>query len=356
VIYPVVLAGGAGTRFWPASRRARPKPFVSLVGGTPLIESTLERLEHLAAPEQIAVVTAAELEGVTRAALRDHPGITVLAEPDARNTGAAIAWAAAWVAGRDPAGLLGIFPADHHIPQVAAFVRSVTAAGRAAADGDHLVLIGIEPTRPDTAYGYLKLAGRGRGAQRVARFVEKPNSATARRYLAHGGYLWNAGMVVARPARVLEETRAHAPEIWDALGAELEKIAAGQQVSGRALARGYRAVKPISFDYAVLERSDRVRAVRGRFRWSDLGSWDALGEHLPRAGTNRALHAERLIALDSGGNVVWTQSGKQVVLLGLDDVIVAETDDALLICGKHRAQDVRRAVDELKRRGREELT
>lgn len=356
-LYPVVLAGGAGTRFWPASRRAVPKPFVRLAGDQTLIEATLARLTQVAPAGDLAVLTAAELAPLARDALRSHPGVALLAEPEARNTAAAIAWAAAWVAGRDPEGLLGIFPADHHVPRLPGFVRAVTAARRAAADGDDLVLIGIEPTRPDTAYGYLKLArARGRGAARVARFVEKPGPAEARRYLARGGYLWNAGMLVAKPQRVLDEARKHAPEIWRALGPCLERIAAGRRVSSDALARAYRRVKPISFDYAVLERSDRVRAIRGRFAWSDLGSWDSLGEHLPRAGRNRALRPERLTALESERNVVWTSADKQVVLLGIDDAIVVETPDAILVSSKDRAQDVRRVVDRLSRAGRKELT
>jgi mannose-1-phosphate guanylyltransferase len=362
-LWPVVIAGGAGTRFWPASRRARPKPFVPLVGDASLIDTTIARMRRLAPAGRIALLGSVELAPLLRSALRAQPGAHVLLEPEARNTAAAIAWAAAWVAGRDAEGAVGIFPADHHIPRVAPFVRAVTAALRAAADGEALVLIGVEPTRPDTAYGYLRLApeprdrrARGRaGALRVARFVEKPRRARARRMLADGGHLWNAGMVVARPRRVLDETRVHAPEVWDALGPLLERAARGERVEPRELARAFRRVRPISFDYAVLERSRRVRAVRGRFAWSDLGSWDALGEHLPEDSGNRARRPERVAALDAKGNVVWTQADKQVVLLGVDDLVIVETRDALLVASKDRAQDVRRAVDVLADRGRKDL-
>jgi mannose-1-phosphate guanylyltransferase len=357
-LWPVVLAGGAGTRFWPASRGARPKPFVPLVGGGTLIEATLARVRRLAPAGRIAVLGAAGHAALLREALRGQRGAHALLEPEARDTAAAIAWAAAWVAGRDPHGVLGIFPADHHIPRPAAFVRVVTAALRASADGQALVLIGIQPTRPDTAYGYLKLApGRGTGGRAVPvqQFVEKPDAARARRLVAGGRHLWNSGMLVARPARVLAEVRAHAPEVWDALGPLLERSARGRPVSRAALARAYRGVRRISFDYAVLERSRRVRAVRGRFAWSDLGSWDALGDHLPRVSGNRARRPERLAALDARGNVVWTQGDKQVVLLGVDDLVVVDTRDALLVSSKQRAQDVRGAVAELGSRGRKDL-
>jgi mannose-1-phosphate guanylyltransferase len=358
-LWPVVLAGGAGTRFWPASRRALPKPFVPLLGEGTLIDATLERMRRLAPARRIAVLAAEDLARRVRAALRAHRGAHALLEPAARNTAAAIAWAAAWLAAKDPDGVLGAFPADHHIRSAGPFVRAVTAALRSSADGGALVLIGIEPSRPDTAYGYLKLAARragsSRGAVPVEGFVEKPDAARARRFVADGSYLWNSGMLVARPERVLEETRAHAPEVWDAMGPLLERRARGERVSPVELARAYARVKPISFDYAVLERSKRVRAVRGRFEWSDLGSWDAIGEHLPADSGNRARRPEGVAAIDARGNVVWTQGDKQVVLLGVDDLIVVETKDALLVSSKHRAQEVRRAVDALAGRGRKDL-
>jgi len=356
-LWPVILAGGAGTRFWPASRRARPKPFVPLVGRETLLEGTLVRMRGLAPASRIAVLAATDLAPLVRRSLRGHRGVHAIFEPQARNTAAAIAWAAAWVASRDPEGLVGIFPADHYIPQLAPFVRVVTAALRASADGEALVLIGIQPTRPDTAYGYLKLAAarRGTGAAGVARFEEKPDAPRARRFLRDRGYLWNAGMIVARPQRVLAETRAHAPEVWGSLGEVLEREASGRRVTRAALARAYRGVAPISFDYAVLERSRRVRAVRGQFSWSDLGSWDALGLHLAEAAGNRARAPMRVTPLDARGNIVWTAGDKQVVLLGVDDLVVVDAPDALLVSSKHRAQEVRRAVEALARQGRKEL-
>ena len=210
-----MLAGGAGTRFWPASRRARPKPFVPLVGQRTLLGDTLARLRLLAPAKRTTVVSAEELGAATRAALRAQPGTRLLLEPVARNTAAAIAWAAADALGRGVAGVIGVFPADHHIPDARAFARAVRIGARAAADGERLVLLGIEPSRPDTAYGYLRLARGTQPVVPVARFVEKPDLARARRFVADGSYLWNAGMVLARPERILAETRALSPEVWD---------------------------------------------------------------------------------------------------------------------------------------------
>jgi mannose-1-phosphate guanylyltransferase len=352
----VVLAGGAGTRFWPASRRAVPKPFVPLVGRRTLLGDTLERLRLLAPASRTTVVSAESLAGATRAALRSHRGTRLLLEPVARNTAAAIAWAAADALGQRRDGVIGVFPADHHIPDSKAFARSVTQAARAAADGERLVLIGIEPSWPDTAYGYLRLAKGGRGGvTRVARFVEKPDAARAKRFVADGGYLWNAGMVVARPERILEETRRLSPEVWDALGPTLERVAAGKRCPRPALARAYRRVTPLSFDYAVLERSSRVFALRGRFAWSDLGSWDALGAHLGLRDGNRVHSPTPPILCDAQHNVVWSATDKAIALLGVKDLLVIQTTDALLVCANQRAQDVRKIVDELARRGREDL-
>jgi mannose-1-phosphate guanylyltransferase len=302
------------------------------------------------------VVSAETLARATREALRAAPGARLLLEPVARNTAAAIAWAAADALGRGLDGVLAVFPADHSIPRPDVFAATVRRAARAAADGTRIVLVGIEPTRPDTAYGYLRLAREARlGALRVARFVEKPDRARARRFLARGGHLWNAGMVVARPELVLAETRALAPEVWDALGPTLERIAAGARVSRAALARAYRRVRPLSFDFAVLERSRRVFAVRGRFAWSDLGSWDAVAEHLPASDGNRLHCVAPAVVLDAERNLVWSSTDRTIAVLGVRDLVVIQTTDATLVCAIDRAQDVRKVVDELARRGREDL-
>ena len=353
----MVLCGGAGTRFWPASRRSRPKPFLPLLGRESLFDAALTRSRKLAPAERCWVVSARSLARVTRAALRPHRGVHLLLEPVARNTAAAIAWAAACVAAEGQDGVVAVFPADHYIPAPAEFVRTIRRAAHAAADGEHLVLVGIEPTHPDTAYGYLRVgATASRSAVPVRRFVEKPDPARARRFLRGGQYLWNAGIVVATAGRILAETRAHAPEVWKALGGVLEARATGRRVAAARLESGYRRVRPISFDHAVLERSRRVRALRGRFRWSDLGSWDGVGEHLPSIAGNRVRGPRPAALLDASGNLVWNTTHRAIALLGVSELVLIETPDALLVCAKQRAQDVRRIVDELTRRGRKELT
>ena len=325
------------------------------MGDETLFAATLRRLTRLAPARHCWVVSGRELARLTRAALRPHPGVHLLLEPVARNTAAAIAWAAAHVAARDPGAVVGVFPADAHIPKPDEFVRTIRRAAGAAADGEFLVLVGIQPTRPETALGYLRVESGGRGAVRVLRFVEKPDAARARRMLRRGDHLWNTGMVVARAERILAETREHAPEVWKALGGALEDLAAGRRVGAERLAKAFRRVKPLSFDYAVLERSRRIRAIRGRFLWSDLGSWDALGPHLPRVGGNRVRGRPPEVAIGAADNLVWNTTPKALALLGVRNLVVVETDDALLICTKDRAQDVRRIVCELRRKGRADL-
>jgi mannose-1-phosphate guanylyltransferase len=316
---------------------------------TPL-EETLRRVRSLAPPGRTWIVTTRELGPRTRRALNSRRGVRLLLEPEARNTTAAILWAAARVAAEDPDGLIAVFPADHHVPSTAAFARTLRAAARAAAGGEWLVLVGIQPDRPDTAYGYLQLGDRMAGsARRVRRFVEKPDAVRARRFLRSGHYLWNAGMLVGRPDLVLAEAEALAPEVWSALGPTLQRVREGEGVTARALARAYRRAAPLSFDYAVLERSRRVLGVRARFRWSDLGSWDALAQHLDRVGGNAVGGSPPLALIESSGNVIWNTTDKAVALLGVRDLVVVETPDALLVCAKDRAQEVRQVVGQLAR-------
>jgi mannose-1-phosphate guanylyltransferase len=350
----VVLAGGAGTRFWPASRRARPKPFVPLVGSETLFEQTLVRARRFAPAGRTWVVGAESHRRLLAAALRGRRGVTTLLEPSARNTAAAIAWAAAEILGRTGRGTLAVLPADHHVPNAEAFARTIRRAAALAGTRDALVLLGIEPTRPDTAYGYLRVAGRSPLA--VRRFVEKPDAARARRYLRSGGYLWNSGIVVAPARRILDEVRTHAPEVWRSLGGVLETIAGGGRVARRRLAAAYRGVRSISFDHAVLERTGGVLALRGRFAWSDLGSWDALREHLPRVAGGNRVHGASPVLLDARDNLVFTSTGRTLALLGVEGLLVVDTPDATLVCAPDRAQDVRRLVDALSERGKRRLT
>jgi mannose-1-phosphate guanylyltransferase len=294
---------------------------------------------------------------LARAALQKRPGVHLLVEPRAANTAAAVGWAAATILGRSGADTLAVFPADADIPERQKFVKTIRGAAEIAQKRSTLVLVGVEPTRPDTAYGYVRVgAAEPDGALPVRRFVEKPDPARARRYVRSGEYLWNAGMVVAPAALVLDQLRTHGPEVWNALGRVLDEIGQGRRVTRKRLAAGYARVVPLSFDHAVLERTRGLRAVRARFEWSDLGSWDALKERLPEVeGGNRVLGSRPLL-VDAHGNLTWSSGDRTLVLLGVSGLAVIETKDATLVCPLDRSQEVRHVADLLSRRGKGELT
>jgi mannose-1-phosphate guanylyltransferase len=296
------------------------------------------------------VVGARAHRRLLRRALAGRQGVSLLLEPAPRSTAVAIAWAAATVRARAGPAMLAVLPSDHHIPDAGAFARAIRAAADLAHRRGALVLIGIEPTRADTAYGYLRVSGRG-GALEVIRFVEKPNARRALRYLRGGAHLWNSGIVVGSAEKILGEIRARSPEVSGPLQPLLEATARGRAPSSQRLRACYRRVKPISFDHAVLERTRGVLALRARFAWSDLGSWDALGAHLPRLRDGNRQRGDAPILVGSRDNLVWNTSGRAVALLGVSGLIVVDTPDALLVCSPRYAQQVRRVVGEVARRG-----
>jgi mannose-1-phosphate guanylyltransferase len=368
-LFPVVMAGGSGTRFWPLSRARRPKQFLTLLGDVPLLAATVARLPPLAKLDATYVVCGPVHARAVKSMLPRLPAENVIVEPCARNTAPCVGLAAIHVARRDPRGVMAMLPADHHIARPPAF-RDALAAAAGVAEGGAIATIGIRPTRPETGYGYLKLgpllaarrpsggkrpASGAKGklrAHRVERFVEKPDAATAERYLAERNYLWNSGIFVFRADVVLDEIRRAMP----LLGEKLDVIAAalGTSRAGRGLKQVFPECPSISIDYGVMEKSDRIAVVPGDFGWSDVGSFAALSEVRVPDGQGNVSDGEALI-LDGRNNVVLAQPGRPLAVVGLDDVIAVDAGDAVLVCHRDRAQDVRKAVDELKRRGREEL-
>jgi mannose-1-phosphate guanylyltransferase len=371
-LFPVVMAGGSGTRFWPLSRARRPKQFLTLAGDVPLLAATVSRLPPLAKLDSTYVVCGPVHARMVKGILPGLPPENVIVEPCARNTAPCVGLAAIHVARRDPKGIMAMLPADHHIARPSEF-RAALAAAATVAEQGAVATLGIRPTRPETGYGYLKLGARlaarrggskrpasapgssgrdGLRAHKVDRFVEKPDSATAARYLAEKVYLWNSGIFVFRADVILDEIRRAMPD----LGEKLATI--GAALGTPRAARVLRAVFPecpsVSIDYGVMEKSDRIAVIPADFGWSDVGSFAALSEvRVPDAQGN-VCDGEALV-LDGRNNVVLAHQGRALAVVGLDDVIAVDAGDAVLVCRRDRAQDVRKAVDELKRRGREEL-
>lgn len=372
-IHAVVIAGGAGERFWPASRRHRPKPFLRVVGGQTLLGATLARARRFARGDRVWIVCGNE----HAKAMREESGLPrgrVLVEPERRNTAMAIAWAAQRIAAEDPDAVMAVLSADHHIPDAGAFARDIRRAAKAAAEEHVLVTLGVRPTRPDPGLGYVETgppAGDAHpGLRRVERFVEKPDERTARRYVEGGRHLWNAGIFIWRASTLLEEIERCAPELHRAL-APLRKQPRGRNRA--AVEATYRRAPSLPIDIAVMERSDRVWTVPVEFEWSDVGTWASLAERLgvgqpdpsqaadtrrrgPRgdASGNRMIAGD-VIVEDAHDNLVW--GGKRLVaLVGVEGLAVIDSDDVILVTQLERGSDVRRIVAALKESGRTKLT
>lgn len=354
-LHAVILAGGAGERFWPASRQKRPKPFLRVVDGRSLLEATHVRARRFASRESVWVVCGKEHARAIRRAT-GLPASRVLVEPRRRNTAMAVAFAAQHISADDPEAVLAVLPADHRIPDANAFADAIRRSARAARETGALVTLGVKPTRIETGYGYIQignLVGRTHPRlRRVRRFVEKPSPARARRYTKQGGFLWNAGIFVFRADSMLEEVERWAPEIHRALGSLRDSPGAR---TGRAVERAYRRAPSLPIDVAVIERSRKVWTLPVSFHWSDVGTWLSLAEELGVSPGGTKLLGGELLFDDLGGNLVWSGS-RGVALLGVEGLAVIDTPDVLLVTKLDRSPAVRNIVVELKRRGRTDVT
>lgn len=360
-IWTLILAGGAGTRFWPASRAARPKQLLPLLGGEPLLLETAERVLPLCGWERILVASGRHLAEATRAILPSLPEARLLVEPVPRNTAPCIGWAAATVARTDPDGVMMVLPSDHHIGDPDGF-RQVLARAIAVAETGRITTIGIRPTHPETGYGYIEVGDQAAGppaagARAVAQFVEKPSLERARELLATGRYLWNAGMFFFRAKDMLAAIRAHQAELARGLDAFDAAAASGREAA--EVERLFPGLPAVSIDKGVIEHAGGLAVVPGDFGWSDVGSWQAAWELADKDGAGNAAPAGTVLVASSNNHVVdLRRAGERrvIALVGVSDLVVVETDDALLVVPRDRAQDVKAAVDALKARGDGDLT
>ena len=349
------MAGGAGTRFWPLSRRARPKQLLPLLDGRSLLAATVARLRPLLAPERILVVTGTEVAEAVRAELPDLPGGNVLVEPAGRDTAACIGWVAWRLAERHPEAVMLVVPADHVVPDGGAFRLALAAAAAAAHARGGLVTIGFRPTRAETGYGYLELGELAGviGAHevfRVARFVEKPARDRAEEMLAAGTYRWNGGLFAWTVATIRDAIRTHLPALAAGLDAMMADAAAIGEA--RAVARHYPSLERTSIDFGVMEKASGVSAVAVDFEWSDVGSWVGLAEVLSPAGGE--VRIGDIVGVDTGGNVL-VSDGPLVAAVGVHGLVVVATRDAVLVVPKEQCQRVKELVDLLRARGRVDL-
>ncbi|MDJ0786658.1 MAG: sugar phosphate nucleotidyltransferase [Myxococcota bacterium] len=353
-IHAVVLAGGAGTRFWPLSRRARPKPLLRVGSGSTLLGATFDRARRFADEDRLWLVCGAEHSRAVRKESGLRPA-RVLVEPQMRNTAAAVTLAAARILREDPDGVMAILPADHIVPDTRAFATAIRRGAAAAEATRGLVTLGVRPTRAETGYGYIRLGkplgSAHPGLHHVTRFVEKPDRARARRYWRSGRYLWNAGVFVWRADVILEEALAHAPEVASEL-AQLRGVPRPRLSA--AIERAYDRIASLPIDQAVLERSDRVRCLPVDFHWSDVGSWGSLAEEVGvTANVTKIIEGEAWLR-DARGNLVYG-GDRPVALVGVSGLAVVDAGDALLIADLEHSSEVREVVAALTKKGRGEL-
>ncbi|OZC01946.1 mannose-1-phosphate guanylyltransferase [Rubricoccus marinus] len=369
-LYAVIMAGGVGSRFWPRSRRATPKQFLDVLGPTSLIQNTAARLQGLVEPERIFVVTHADYVEQTQEHLPFVPAENILAEPIAKNTAPCIAFAAARLHGLDPDATMLILPADHLVQNVKRFQEVVREAVRRAetpeADGASgafpLVTIGVRPTHPETGYGYIQYDADGETdgvsddgpaatpeAHRVMTFAEKPDLATAERFVEAGDFLWNSGMFIWRADAILAEMEEHLPEIH-ALFAPLASSPAQE-----AITRAYERTPKVSIDVGIMEKARHVWVVPGAFGWSDVGDWRAVHAVAEKDEAGNVAEGD-VIFHHTSRSYAKAGPGRMLVLVGLQDAVVVDAEDAVLVCHRESAQRVKDVVDYLGVHGLDHLT
>ncbi len=347
------MAGGGGTRFWPLSRHEEPKQLLNLSGKDLMVNETIDRVATLAKLEDIFVVTnvdqAPKMAEATDGRLKkDH----ILSEPCARNTAACIGYAALEILEKYGDGVMCIFPSDHFIKDTEAFTRVLKEAIRIAEEENNLVTLGITPTFPSTGYGYIKfdknLTSVGKP---VLEFKEKPDLATAEAYVASGEYAWNSGMFVWKASVIMDHFKELLPDVYACLE-ELRGFMNTEE-EAEAIKRIYPTIPSISIDYGIMEQASDVKVISAEMGWNDVGSWDNLGVLYDEDSDGNIFAGDHL-AIDTKGCITYSKK-RLISTVGVENLIIVETDDAIMVCDKNRAQDVKLIVEELKSKGREEL-
>jgi|TARA_B100000029_G_scaffold492063_1_gene552915 mannose-1-phosphate guanylyltransferase len=349
----VILAGGSGTRFWPYSRHNRPKQLLNIVGEQSMLQMTVDRLLKINKVTDIYIITREDLKTDIRRNIKGVPMENILAEPEGKNTAPAIGMVAALLELTDPETVMGIFPADHLIVGHYQFEKAVNTADHLAKKGDNLVTIGIRPTNPSTAYGYIQYDDTSDedhlGAFHVKTFAEKPHKDLAKRFVASGDFVWNAGMFFWRVSTFLKAMETHMPVLCESIkeiGPRLQK--------GEPIQDIWRFIEPESIDYGLLEKAQNIYVVSGEFKWNDVGSWNALYDVLNANEDGNIVRGKGKV-MDGNNNLIQS-NGKFTAVIGASNLVVVNTDDATLVVPRDKVEDVKALVDFLKTSGQSNLT
>lgn len=350
-VYSVVLAGGGGTRFWPLSRQCKPKQVLNLSGHDTMINETVKRMSDLIPQENVYIVTNKSQGTILREVLsKEVPDKNILMEPVGRNTAACIGLAAMVIQKRHGESIICISPSDAYIGEDDNYEDTLRKAFKCSEENESLVTIGIKPSYPATGYGYINFnrSLETAGAYSVEEFVEKPDLEKAKKFLKNGDYLWNSGILVCRTSILLDNIKRFLPRLFNQL--EVLKPFIDTEKQDEMLEAIYPTMQSISIDYGILERSDKVLVIPGDFSWNDVGSWDSFAVLFPPDENGNIIKTEH-IGIDTKNSIIYG-SNKLVATIGIDQMIIVNTEDALLICPKSRAQEVKNIVELLKLEGR----
>lgn len=353
-VYAVIMAGGVGARLWPRSREKSPKQLLHILGEGSMLQNTIARLQPLIPYQNILIVTSAAQAAALMQQVPQIPPENIIIEPFGRNTAPCVALAGGIIAARDPQGVMVVLPADHWIANVGEFQHKLQMGCQAAWEMQCLVTMGIQPTRPETGYGYIQWSDEreqgnrfyDEGLRPVYSFAEKPDRPTAERFLESGDFLWNSGMFIWRTDVIDGELGRYLPELHEQMQAVWQAVGTPQFES--ILDRAYRRIHPISIDYGVMEKADKVYVVHCEFGWSDVGSWDE-ALRLARSDADGNVIQGEAVTVDTVRSFISTD-GKMIATVGVEDLIVIDTPDALLICKRGQSQRVQAVVDYLRRK------
>ena len=348
--YVAIIAGGIGSRFWPKSRVGYPKQFLDILNtGKTLIQQTFDRFERFVPKENIFVVTSAEYMEIVKQQLPQMPEENIVGEPSRKNTAPCIAYISFKVFNKDPNATLIIAPADHLILDTDGFEQTCQKAIDFVDKKNALVTLGIKPTYPNTGYGYIQYETESleHNIFKVRTFTEKPNLELAKTFLASGDFLWNAGIFIWKAEIIIKGFEMHEPELYDIFSSEREKLNTPEEKE--AIERMYPQCSSVSIDYAVMEKADNVYVIPSSFGWSDLGTWTSAYDNLEKDYLGNAIAGDKIMVIDSAQCMISAPHNKLLVLQGLNDFIIVDTEDVLLICKKEKEQEIKEYVAEVKR-------